>query len=73
MRSEEVILKRLNEVRKTLEEATMRMGQGKLDSLDFTGIASAVGIIQTFEWVLEKSDDLSVQIGHPLRRPLEEI
>lgn len=73
MHSEEVVLKRLNEVRKTLEEATMRMGQGKLDSIDFTGVASAVGIIQTLEWVLEKSDDLSVQIGHPLRRPLEEI
>lgn len=73
MHSEEVVLKRLNEVRKTLEEATMSLSQGKLDSLDFTGVASAVAIIQTLEWVLEKSDDLYVKIGHPLRRPLEEI
>ena len=73
MRSEDVINERLSEVRKTLEEATMNMSQGKIDSLDFTGVASVVGVIQTLEWVLEESDELNVQISHPLRRPLEEI
>ncbi len=73
MRSEDVVNERLSEVRKTLEEATMNMSQGKLGCLDFTGVASVVGVIQTLEWVLEESDELNVQISHPLRRPLEEI
>ncbi|MFC1628874.1 hypothetical protein ACFL3H_07155 [Gemmatimonadota bacterium] len=73
MRSEEVVNERLSDVRKTLEEATMSMSKGKFDFLDFTGVASVVGIIQTLEWVLGESDELNVQICHPLRRPLEEI
>ena len=73
MRSEDVVTERLSEVRKTLEEATMNMSKGKLDCLDFTGVASIVGVIQTLEWVLEESNELNVQISHPLRRPLEEI
>ncbi len=73
MRSKDVVTERLSEVRKNLEEATMSMSKGKLDFLDFTGVASIVGVIQTLEWVLEESDELNVQISHPLRRPLEEI
>lgn len=72
MRNEEEVREQLVNARKMLEETTDSLSQGRLDALDFTGIAGAVGIIQTLEWVLEESDKLNMQVN-PLRRPLDEI
>ncbi len=73
MRNEEEIKDQLSEVRKSLEEATMSMSQGKIETIDFSGIATAVGVIQTLEWVLGDMDVLTIELSHPLRRPLEDI
>ena len=73
MRTEEEVRDQLNAVRGSLEEATMSMSQGRIDAIDFSGIASAVGVIQTLEWVLGDADILKIELGHPLRRPLEDI
>ncbi len=73
MRNEEEIKDQLSEVRKSLEEAIMSMSQGKIETIDFSGIATAVGVIQTLEWVLGDMDVLTIELSHPLRRPLEDI
>jgi len=73
MRNEEEIRDRLSVVRKSLEDATMTMSQGRIEAIDFSGIATAVGVIQSLEWVLGEIETLSVELSHPLHRPLEEI
>ena len=60
MRDEETVRERLDQIRKSLEDATMNLSQGRIDTVDFSGVASAVGIIQTLEWILEDTDELSV-------------
>jgi len=72
MRDEEEIRERLDEARKTLESATMNLSKGGGDTLDFTSVASAVGIIHTLEWVLGDRDDLTIQVS-PVHRPLDDI
>lgn len=72
MRKGEEIRERLDTARKTLEEATISLSKGGVDTLDFTGVASAVGIIHTLEWVLGERDDLTIQVS-PIHRPLDDI
>jgi hypothetical protein len=73
MRNEEEVRDQLGTARGTLENATMTMSQGRIESVDFSRIATAVGVIQALEWVLGDSDTLKLELEHPLRRPLEDI
>ena len=73
MRTEEEIRDQLSAVRRSLEEATMSMSQGRMGTIDFSGIATAVGVIQSLDWVLGEADHLTIDLSHPLRRPLEDI
>jgi len=72
MRSEEEINEQLDAARKAMEKTTTNLSSGKLAALDFTGIAGTVGIIQTLEWVLGRSDNLDAYVS-PLHRPLDDI
>ena len=72
MRSEEEINEQLDAARKAMENTTTNLSSGRLGALDFTGIAGTVGIIQTLEWVLGKSENLNAYVN-PLHRPLDDI
>ena len=72
MRSEEEINEQLDAARKAMENTTMNLSSGRLNALDFTGIAGTIGIIQTLEWVLGKSENLDTYVN-PLHRPLDDI
>ena len=72
MRKGKEIRERLDTARKMLEDATMSLSRGGLDTLDLTGVASAVGMIHTLEWVLGERDDLTIQVS-PVHRPLDDI
>ncbi len=71
MRSEEEIRAKLQDIQEAFSTTTDNLSRGRIEALDFTGIAGRVGIIQALEWVLEEVDELKMQIN-PLRRGLDE-
>lgn len=71
MRSEDEIREKLQEVQEAFSTTTNQLSRGRIEALDFTGIAGRVGIIQALEWVLGEADELKMQVN-PLRRGLEQ-
>ncbi|MFO7768140.1 MAG: hypothetical protein R6W82_04165 [bacterium] len=71
MRSEDEVREKLEEIQRAFATTTDHLSRGRIEALDFTGIAGRVGIIQALEWVLGETDELKMQIN-PLRRDLGE-
>jgi len=71
MRSEDEIREKLQEVQEAFSTTTNQLSRGRIEALDFTGIAGRVGIIQALEWVLGEAEELKMQVN-PLRRGLEQ-
>lgn len=71
MRSEDEIREKLQEVQEAFSTTTNQLSRGRIEALDFTGIAGRVGIIQALEWALGEADELKMQVN-PLRRGLEQ-